>query len=31
MILGCAEITMLVGQEDASVALFDTIRIHAQR
>jgi aspartate racemase len=31
MILGCTEITMLVGQEDASVLLFDTTRIHAEK
>jgi aspartate racemase len=31
VILGCTEITMLVGQEDASVPLFDTTRIHADK
>jgi aspartate racemase len=31
VILGCTEITMLVGQEDASVPLFDTTRIHAEK
>jgi aspartate racemase len=31
VILRCPEITMLVGQEDASVPLFDTTRIHAQK
>jgi aspartate racemase len=30
IILGCTEITMLVGQDDASVPLFDTTRLHAQ-
>ncbi|HWW19730.1 MAG TPA: aspartate/glutamate racemase family protein [Steroidobacteraceae bacterium] len=30
MILGCTEISLLVGSEDASVPLFDTTRIHAQ-
>ena len=31
VILGCTEITMLVGQEDASVPLFATTAIHAQK
>jgi aspartate racemase len=31
VILGCTEITMLVGQEDAAVPLFDTTRIHAEK
>lgn len=31
VILGCTEITMLVGQEDVSVPLFDTTRIHAEK
>src|SRR5829696_6240647 len=31
VILGFTEITMLVGQEDASVPLFDTTRIHAEK
>ena len=31
VILGCTEITMLVGQEDTSVPLFDTTRIHAEK
>lgn len=30
IILGCTEITLLVGQEDSSVPLFDTTRIHAE-
>lgn len=30
IILGCTEISMLVGAQDTSVALFDTTRIHAQ-
>lgn len=29
VILGCTEISLLVGAEDASVALFDTTRLHA--
>ena len=29
LILGCTEISMLVGEEDASVPLFDTTAIHA--
>ncbi|MEZ3498330.1 aspartate/glutamate racemase family protein [Pantoea sp. KPR_PJ] len=31
IILGCTEITMLVSAQDASVPLFDTTLIHAQR
>lgn len=31
MILGCTETTMPVSQEDASVPLFDTTSIHAQK
>jgi aspartate racemase len=31
VILGCTEITLLVGREDAAVPLFDTTRIHARR
>ena len=30
IILGCTEISMLVGNEDASVPLFDTTAIHAE-
>lgn len=30
IILGCTEISLLVGQQDASVALFDTTSIHAR-
>ena len=30
IILGCTEISMLVGDEDASVPLFDTTAIHAE-
>jgi aspartate racemase len=29
IILGCTEISMLVGSDDASVPLFDTTRLHA--
>ncbi|STQ43698.1 putative racemase [Ewingella americana] len=29
IILGCTEITLLVGQQDASVPVFDTTAIHA--
>lgn len=31
MILGCIEITLLMGQEDSSVPLFDTTAIHARK
>jgi len=30
IILGCTEVSLLVGQPDASVPLFDTTRLHAQ-
>jgi len=30
VVLGCTEITLLVGPEDAAVPLFDTTRIHAE-
>jgi aspartate racemase len=30
IILGCTEISLLVGQSDASVPLFDTTHIHAK-
>jgi len=30
VILGCTEITMLIGQDDLAVPVFDTTRIHAQ-
>jgi aspartate racemase len=30
LILGCTEITLLVSQDDASVPVFDTTRIHAE-
>ena len=30
LILGCTEITLLFGPEDASVPVFDTTRIHAE-
>ena len=30
IILGCTEISLLVGQQDSSVPLFDTTQIHAQ-
>ncbi|MDQ5909868.1 MAG: Aspartate/glutamate racemase family protein [Pseudomonadota bacterium] len=30
IILGCTEITLLVGPDDAAVPLFDTTRLHAQ-
>ena len=30
IILGCTEITLLVGQEDTAVPVFDTNRLHAQ-
>ena len=30
IVLGCTEITLLVGPEDATVPLFDTTRIHAE-
>jgi len=31
IILGCTEITLLVGQTDSAVPLFDTTRIHARK
>jgi aspartate racemase len=31
ILLGCTEIDLLVGPEDATVPLFDTTRLHAQR
>jgi len=31
ILLGCTEIDLLVGPEDASVPLFDTTRLHAER
>lgn len=31
IILGCTEISLLVGQEDSSVPLFDTTSIHARK
>ena len=31
IILGCTEISLLVGAQDASVALFDTTQLHAQK
>jgi aspartate racemase len=31
VILGCTEISMLVGTEDSQVPLFDTTRIHARK
>jgi aspartate racemase len=31
MILGCTEITLLIGEEDTELPLFDTTFIHAQR
>lgn len=30
VILGCTEITMLIGQDDTSVPVFDTTRLHAE-
>jgi aspartate racemase len=30
IILGCTEISLLVGDDDATVPLFDTTRIHAE-
>ena len=30
MILGCTEIALLIGVDDATVPLFDTARIHAE-
>jgi aspartate racemase len=31
ILLGCTEIDLLVGQEDARVPVFDTTRLHAER
>jgi aspartate racemase len=31
IILGCTEISLLVGQNDATVPLFDTTAIHARK
>ena len=31
ILLGCTEIDLLIGQDDASVPLFDTTRLHAQK
>jgi aspartate racemase len=31
VLLGCTEIGLLVGPQDAAVPLFDTARLHAQR
>jgi aspartate racemase len=31
IVLGCTEIGMLVGQQDASVPVFDTTVIHSER
>jgi aspartate racemase len=31
ILLGCTEIGLLVGEEDAEVPLFDTTRLHAAR
>ena len=31
VILGCTEITMLIGQDDLDLPVFDTTRIHAER
>ena len=31
VLLGCTEIGLLVGPQDAEVPLFDTTRLHAQR
>jgi aspartate racemase len=31
IILGCTEISLLVGQQDSTVPLFDTTRIHAYK
>jgi aspartate racemase len=30
VILGCTEITMLIGPEDTELPVFDTTRIHAE-
>jgi aspartate racemase len=31
IILGCTEISLLVGQSDAAVPLFDTTALHARK
>jgi aspartate racemase len=31
ILLGCTEIDLLVGPDDASVPVFDTTRLHAER
>lgn len=30
VIMGCTEITMLIGQQDFDIPVFDTTRIHAE-
>jgi aspartate racemase len=30
LIMGCTEITMLIGQDDFDIRVFDTTRIHAE-
>jgi aspartate racemase len=30
VILGCTEITMLIGQDDLALPVFDTTRLHAE-
>jgi len=30
IIMGCTEITMLIGQDDFDIPVFDTTRIHAE-
>lgn len=30
VIMGCTEITMLIGQDDFDIPVFDTTRIHAE-
>ncbi len=31
VILGCTEIPLLISQEDVSVPVFDTLKIHAEK
>jgi aspartate racemase len=31
IVLGCTELSLLVGQQDSAVPLFDTTRIHARK
>ena len=31
IVLGCTEIGLLIGPDDAEVPIFDTTRLHAQR